>query len=350
MTLEQVYRRLLICYPREHRLRYEEEMLGVLLDDAAPNQRMPSTSEVLDLLGGAVRAHLRQVGARLSADAWRAAAAFLGLLAPLLLCAHSARLPVLHLTLLAAGYPQGLGEAGSRLPWILSVAWLAVAVLVACGQRRVAVALAVTGAALQAVEATDGYVQGFTVFDLWPAVLAVMGAVALAVPVSRAGPAVLAGWRVGLLSVAAVVTAAAPSMATLVPDDRWAPLRGTLLFTVGVGRVEALLLCAGYGTFAVVVLSTPSVVRRRLLALIVPVAITMMLTRAEFATATVFRHSTSEGAAGPLSFPQWLSLALVPPLSFAVATAVVHRREGPQRRLEQDLPPAPPEHHTRPEH
>jgi hypothetical protein len=41
-TLENRYRRLLALFPRDHRLLYEEEMIGVLMADAESGQGRPS--------------------------------------------------------------------------------------------------------------------------------------------------------------------------------------------------------------------------------------------------------------------------------------------------------------------
>ena len=52
---ERRYRRLLALYPRDHRERHGEEMLGVVLDGR------PSWREGVDLVGGAIVLHLRRV-------------------------------------------------------------------------------------------------------------------------------------------------------------------------------------------------------------------------------------------------------------------------------------------------
>lgn len=58
--LEARYRRLLACYPRDHRARHQEEMLGVLLAAARPGRRHPDLAELADLLRGALRMHARR--------------------------------------------------------------------------------------------------------------------------------------------------------------------------------------------------------------------------------------------------------------------------------------------------
>lgn len=79
-SLEIRYRRLLACYPSGYRREYEEELLGVLLADADPGRRRPSARDAADLLGGALRVHLRRLlGVGTSAH-WREACAVAGML------------------------------------------------------------------------------------------------------------------------------------------------------------------------------------------------------------------------------------------------------------------------------
>ncbi|MGW3604452.1 hypothetical protein [Micromonospora sp. NPDC005161] len=332
MRLDQVYRWLLACYPREYRQQYEDEMLGVLLDDAAPDQRRPAARDVLALVGGAFRAHVRQLDARLSVDAWREAAAVLGLIASLVLFARAARLPVLHLALLADGHPFGLGQEVVSWPsWLGSGVWLVVAMLAALRWSRTAAATAVCAAAFEVVRVAGEYGQYSTVFNLWPAVLAGMVPVALVVRAPGSGTAGIARWRLGLLAAATLVSVGAPSIATVAFADRWTePVRTSWIFTVGVGQIEAILLSVGYLLFALVILSTPAVLRRRLLALVVPVGVTLLLTRLGLGTTGTFlERGTHDGVLDALTPAQGLTLVLVPALLFAVAVAVLHYRERP---------------------
>jgi hypothetical protein len=57
--LERAYRRLMWAYPRWYRQERGTEMVTALLDDAAPGQRRPPRTDVVDLLTGGVRARLR---------------------------------------------------------------------------------------------------------------------------------------------------------------------------------------------------------------------------------------------------------------------------------------------------
>ncbi|WP_326820260.1 hypothetical protein [Streptosporangium sp. NBC_01756] len=69
--LEARYRRLLACYPRDHRARHEAEMMGVLQAGARPGQTRPDLADVADLLRGAARVHARRAFGAVSAGAWR---------------------------------------------------------------------------------------------------------------------------------------------------------------------------------------------------------------------------------------------------------------------------------------
>ncbi|PZF97651.1 hypothetical protein [Micromonospora deserti] len=330
MTLERAYRWLLACYPREHRRQYEDEMIGVLLDDAGPDQRRPRARDVLDLLSGALRTHVRHTTTRLSDPTWRDAVAALSLLAPLALFAYAARLPVLHLALLAAGHPEGLGDSLPLAAKLMAAAWLAVAVLAAAGWRRTAATLASAAAAYDVARAAGEYAEHLSVFNLWPTVLAAMAAAALAVPTSRSAAAVITRWRLGMLAGAALLAATAPAIAAVVLPGLWTEhVRTTWIFTTGVGRLEAVLLGVGYALFALTVLSTTAALRRRLLALLVPVGAILLLTRVGIGNWPFPERAPHGGIPDALNLTQWLALVLVPVLTFAVAVATLHRREQP---------------------
>ncbi|MGI5290920.1 hypothetical protein ACQEVF_47460 [Nonomuraea polychroma] len=83
--LETRYRRLLACYPRDHRARHEAEMMGVLQAGARPGQTRPDLADVADLLRGAARVHARRAFGAASAAAWRDGLAVAVALWPLLM-------------------------------------------------------------------------------------------------------------------------------------------------------------------------------------------------------------------------------------------------------------------------
>ncbi|MER5318313.1 hypothetical protein [Streptosporangium roseum] len=82
-SLEARYRRLMSCYPREHRARHEEEMIGVMLAGAEPGRRYPDPRDVLDLIMGGLRIRLQRSLGPESASHWRDALNVAAIVAPL---------------------------------------------------------------------------------------------------------------------------------------------------------------------------------------------------------------------------------------------------------------------------
>jgi hypothetical protein len=151
--LERRYRRLLACFPPEHRSVYEEEMIGVLLASAQSGQRRPSVAETLDLVGGAGRIRLRALATGRPDPGWRDALALTSLMAPVLLVALAVKqnlgwlaalvwhnpVPYLYLAGLAVLLvPAALGLLGLRrigaLAAAATVVWLAAQAAAAGGQ------------------------------------------------------------------------------------------------------------------------------------------------------------------------------------------------------------------------
>ncbi|NRQ34125.1 hypothetical protein HII36_20035 [Nonomuraea sp. NN258] len=66
--LERRYRRLLLAYPRAYRAAHGSELLGVLLDCAAPGRTVPEAGQVAGLLAGGLRERVRHAA---RGDAWR---------------------------------------------------------------------------------------------------------------------------------------------------------------------------------------------------------------------------------------------------------------------------------------
>jgi hypothetical protein len=82
-SLEARYRRLLASYPREHRARHEEEMIGVMLAGAAPGRRYPDPRDVLDLIMGGLRIRFQRSLGPEAASHWRDALNVAAIVAPL---------------------------------------------------------------------------------------------------------------------------------------------------------------------------------------------------------------------------------------------------------------------------
>ena len=344
MTLERAYRWLLACYPREHRRQYEEEMLGVLLDDADPGQRRPRAKDVRALLSSALRARTRHAVVNLSSEHWRAAAAVFGLVAPLALLAYAGRLPSLNLTLAALGGVPGFSSwqswAQVYLPWeswVPAVGWLAVAVLAATRWRRAAAVLAWPAAALEMLRAFRDYNSDYytLVVNLWPVALAVLAATALTVPARRSATALLGRWRIALLTGATLLVGGSlPTLAAMVfPSLQGGSVRTPLFFTNAVTTLEAALLSAGYLLGLGAVLSIGAPLRRRVLALLAPVGAMLLLRRIGYLYLP-FLHGHPSSPDGPVGVNpgQGLLLVLIPILTLAIAVAGVHRRERPRLR------------------
>lgn len=340
MTLERAYRRLLACYPWEHRRQYEQEMLGVLLDDAAPGQRRPRMREVVDLLLGALRTRIRYAVTAVTDRRWQDAVAVLALLAPLAMVAYTTR----PLLLVVGGWlVTDYWDASQLLQWHSApraAAWglvLAFALL----HRWIAAVCAWAAVALEAVRAFDDYLGdvwgyvGYSVHDLWPLALALLAATTLTVGSARAGTALLGRRRCVLLGGAALLGTIAPMVGLVTYLTPFLPdgdMHAVWIFSRVVTYPEALLLVTGLVAGLGAVLSTPGPLRRRVVALLAPVAATLALTRVGFTQWEPLARPFDGTPIGLLPV-QWVALVLTPPLTLAVAVTVVHRREQTLRLL-----------------
>jgi threonine/homoserine/homoserine lactone efflux protein len=78
VTLERRYRRLIRLYPAAWRARYEDEVVGTLLDAAGPGRDSVSPAEAADLVRGAVVQRLRALAAAPGRGRGRATARLAG--------------------------------------------------------------------------------------------------------------------------------------------------------------------------------------------------------------------------------------------------------------------------------
>jgi hypothetical protein len=150
--LEIRYRRLLRCYPIEHRCDHEDEMIGVLLAEARPRQSWPDPRVSFDLLRGALLIRLRHVSGAFSAQRWRDAFALMSFIAPVMLLALSLRYLVHAVDFVVILSTAGPVVPGTSATWweeavvpivemgSLWMAWGIVALLALLGARRVATA------------------------------------------------------------------------------------------------------------------------------------------------------------------------------------------------------------------
>jgi hypothetical protein len=152
-VLENRYRSLLRSYPVDHRRVHEEEMLGVLLADAGPEQTRPSVRDALDLVRGGLGIRIRRTPSALAEAGWRDGAALLSVIAPLILLAETVRYAteasdLVPLSWHMAAYTSNWHHLFQLAPY--PFLWGVVAVVALCGARRTTavVALVVTAAEL----------------------------------------------------------------------------------------------------------------------------------------------------------------------------------------------------------
>ena len=171
--LEPRYRRLLALLPWEHRRRYEDEMLGVLLDGAKEGQRHPRPAETADLLLTAVRLHLRATGRGLGDPQWTNAAALVGALAALAMVGLGVR-RIVGTAINSYLWNPPLGVSDGDV--FRAAIWVLVVVAAVLGRRWTAACLALAGAAAEL--AAFGYVYGGDpAFAGYPAVAGLFAAV-----------------------------------------------------------------------------------------------------------------------------------------------------------------------------
>lgn len=211
-ALEDRYRRLLRWYPADHRREHEDEMVGVLLAAAEPGQTRPAARDAFDLARGGLGIRLR----RAPQAGWHDAAALLGVIAPLLLLADTARYAVQAILM----YPETSYAAQRGLSWLAMyhsapshIVWGIVAVTALCGARRTT-AVAVFAAILLDVvrfARLDDYAGGAAAA---PLILGLITAGAL-----FAGPGAARGrellGRTGLMGIIGLLAVTAPLDSTI---------------------------------------------------------------------------------------------------------------------------------------
>lgn len=361
MSLERTYRRLLACYPREYRRHYEEEMLGVLLDDAGPRRRPPAR-DIFELLLGAAAARVRYARVALTGPWWRDAAAAVGLISAVAMLGYAAR-PVIMTVCVALRTGSG-HTLGDLLVWHSVprlVAWAAVVAAAAAGWRGAA-ALGWTALGLEVVRALGVHTaplsgNAFMLSDSWTIVLAILAAATLAVRASRPGAALLGRRRLALFGAAVVLVDGSPSIDYIAYSAGWYRADGVLggggwIFIRGANYLEAVLTCVGLLLAGLALLSLLAPVRRRTLALFAPVAATLLVTRVGFRYGVLssppeqgFMRAGPQwlGTAAP-TWPQFLALTLTPLLVLAVGVVLVQLRE----RGRPAVHPAEETHHRSP--
>jgi hypothetical protein len=134
-SLERSYRRLLALLPRRYRRDREQELLGVLLDTARPEQTRPSFAEVCDLLRLALRTWtLRLLG--LDGDGGPAARRLLAWLLPSAMLIPASTW--LGQQLLFPGPLFFMHRLTWETTWAAWTLWLAALLVLATGRYRIA--------------------------------------------------------------------------------------------------------------------------------------------------------------------------------------------------------------------
>jgi hypothetical protein len=258
-ALEDRYRRLLRWYPVEHRRVHEEEMLGVLLAAAGPEQTRPSARETLDLARSGLWIRIRRAPGALAHAGWRDAAALLSVLAPLVLLAAAFRYAVQAILI----FPEARDAAARSSSWAVMYSsapswllWAAAAVAALCGARRLTAAgvLAAVLADFAAFVRYDGYPGGTTAAPIF---LGLVTVIALSAGPGAARGRELLG-RTGLVGVSVLMVVVAPLDSTMVRYTL-----GVIWPVRSMGLAIAALLVAGWlargagGRRAVIVLAAP---------------------------------------------------------------------------------------------
>jgi hypothetical protein len=133
--LEPRYRRMIALYPPGHRAVFAEDMIGVLMDDARPEQARPRLGTTYDVLKGATAAWLQRLQA--GGRAWQhsSAPAAISLIALLILTTKSFGAVGMILDDSQNSSHGFWGELGMQLS---RLSWLPVAATALLGFRRFA--------------------------------------------------------------------------------------------------------------------------------------------------------------------------------------------------------------------
>jgi len=337
--LERRYERLLALFPAAHRREYEDEMIGVLMAKARPQQRFPGLREAANLVGCAVWMRLAGRGPSSADPRWPQAAAAYGLLASMLL---------LVLQLRAVSEPMLWRWRVDDLPvwpaqprsWLSLACWALAVAAAFIGFRGAAIATVWVAALCQAAVAFAGYpTRPSGLVEAWPAlVLALSAALALPAGGAARGPAGLGRGRTWGMSLSFAVLAALPTVETALahvrryPDGSgsigaWGGFNTSGWF--GGGPAEGWLtvvsepVCTLVLLVCLVRIAAPA--RRRILAMGAPALLMLVIVPPLFHG---FLVSTIRFDPPVLLEPaQWVFLVALPVLAFFAAALLVERAE-----------------------
>jgi plasmid stability protein len=317
--LELQYRRLLAVYPAAHRHSYEEEMVAVLMEGAQPGQRRPGLAEAADLLWSGFRA---QLGRGLQAErgaGWRDAAVVVGFVGAVVLAAIAGRRLLAGLLLAPAWGISAFGfEGGLYLDVaVRSAAWLAVAIAVAAGLRRTAVALAVVGLLVEVGAIVMWMPRNeFRVIDMsWALATALLTVALLAFARSGRSARAVLGWRgMALVAGAGVLAVAALGSITNYSEPSFLGLNAPFVLSVAAAAMLSAALWAVRGGSR----------RRRALALLVPLF--SMPIAQQMMEEAIHIYQAPTVTPGIVAVQVFYMIG-VPLVAFAFAAATLHFRE-----------------------
>jgi hypothetical protein len=339
VSLETRYRRLLALYPAAHRDLYEEEMVAVLLADAAPGQTRPGSAETLNLVASAVRERARYAGTSLTGTAWRDAAAVVGTFLPILLLLKAARFPLAEVVFAL--------RTGGRIPPVSTVqavtliGWSLLTLLAVAGWRLIA-AIAATGVVVTQVVDLAGiyYADPITVlYATWSVAVGVL--IAGCLGYGRSGAPLRRTLRVpariaiGTGTVLALLWPVIDNLiGRVVTENGYTTIEttgdyyGFIYLHNGFGAQSTasalIVLLAGIALIVTLTLLA-SPVRRRVFAIAAPaiaMLVMIMTTFDGFVMSSVRFNPPVLLVAG-----QWVALVGVPAAAFSIAALLVHRRE-----------------------
>ncbi|MEU8079621.1 hypothetical protein AB0B31_29770 [Catellatospora citrea] len=337
--LARRYERLLALFPAAHRHEYEDEMIGVLMAGAKPQQRFPGLRETANLVRCAAWMRLGGRGASVADGRWAPAAAVFGLVASFMMLTYQ------------------LGRAGSALasfwrfddvfPWLPGRLWLPLAgwslavVFAFTGFRLVAAAGAWTAVLAEVVTAVRDYPSYPTgiLQSWWMLALGVSAALALTARGRTRPQAGLGARRTVVLAVAFAVLAVLPTVEVMLAVVTRNP-DGTIDSTGALGGYNT---SGGFGYYYIsgiissvlgpilvllvlyCLVRTAAPVRRRLLAMFAPALALQVLVPVAF---NGFIVSTQRFDPPVLLVPgQWVLLIVLPMVLFVAGALLVERGE-----------------------
>lgn len=301
---ENHYRLLLELYPADFRREYAEEMIGVLMADPRPVRKHAAS-----LAAGAVAARLRQT---LDGPQWRRAAFVVQLFGAILLCAVALRRFAMSAAMFAFEPPANFPPF-DVLDLARVVIWAAVVAATMIGLRRLSVAAALAGLIAEIAAPSRHYIDAPARFlDVyWIVMTAALVLIASAGSADSVRGPRPRGW---LLVVAGGVVLVASGFSARSPY----PAHGFMISSAVLLAAAALALTG--------VIRLEPVVRRRVVACMVPVAAVFPLVGYGFGGFLEFNlhHPGEAHLLGPV---QWAALIVVPVLAFWIAAGLNLRLE-----------------------